>query len=226
MKSFKDSKDMCSNDSIPNFIDYKVNPRLSEIKFFSRNENGILFGSINNLESWLRINGKKLVFAINGGIYDVDSATCGLYIENYKELKNLNTGEGNGNFYLKPNGIFYITKNKMAYIRESSEYQKSDSIIYAIQSGPLLIQNGNICKSFENFTKRYIRNAAGILSNGDIIFTISTNEITITELARHLKELGCINALYLDGVISDIYIKGQLLSENTSFFVTIIGIIE
>ena len=92
MKSFKDSKDMCSNDSIPNFIDYKVNPRLSEIKFFSRNENGILFGSINNLESWLRINGKKLVFAINGGIYDVDSATCGLYIENYKELNNRNMG--------------------------------------------------------------------------------------------------------------------------------------
>jgi len=45
---------------------------------------------------------------MNGGMYEADLSPLGLYIENGKTLRQPNTANAAGNFYLKPNGVFYV----------------------------------------------------------------------------------------------------------------------
>ena len=40
----------------------------------------------------------------------------GLFIQNQQTLAILDTAEGNGNFYLKPNGVFYITNDNIPIV--------------------------------------------------------------------------------------------------------------
>lgn len=210
----------------PEFIDYFVNPKVSIIEFYWKNELGEPYRNFICLDSCLRMRGRHLIFAMNGGIFDKDSTPCGLYIENEKELKMINKQNGTGNFYLKPNGIFYLTKSNIPKICETSELNTFDTIKYAIQSGPLLIHKGKICNSFQTFRIKFIRNAVGILADSRIVLTISKLEVTINELAQHLHELGCTDALYLDGAISDYYLNGSENQYKSGFFTTFIGVIK
>ena len=58
-----------------------------------------------------------LVFATNAGIFDLTFRPVGLHIEDGRTLVQLNTADGDGNFYLKPNGVFAIL-NGQARVRQ------------------------------------------------------------------------------------------------------------
>ncbi len=67
---------------------------------------------------------------MNGGMFEADNTPKGLYIENSRILKPLDTSQGSGNFYLQPNGVFYITQNNQLGIAEtknSGKRQPSDT---------------------------------------------------------------------------------------------------
>lgn len=78
---------------------------------------------------------------------------------------------------------------------------------------PVLISNGNVIEDYsaeqtiESFlTKRHPRTAIGIKSNGDWVFVVVDGHfygflggMTIKKLADFMLELGCIEALNLDG---------------------------
>ena len=52
--------------------------------------------------------GEKLIFGMNGGMYDDTNAPVGLYVEHGVEMKRANTRGGAANFHLKPNGVFFV----------------------------------------------------------------------------------------------------------------------
>ena len=148
----------------------------------------------------------------------------GLYIENGKKISDLNTNNGEGNFYLKPNGVFLVKQGK-AEIVETSKYQDSSDISFAIQSGPMLVSNRVVNPLFEeNSQSKYIRSGVGITPVGNTVFAISNEPVTLYEFASFFKEnLGCNNALYLDGAISEMYVTK--FRENTKEeFSVIIGV--
>ncbi len=209
------------------FISYIVNPKKQNLEFFWKNEKGENFKNAENLISWLKSKNKKLLFSTNGGMYKKDNSPQGLFIENKIVKSEIDTSNGNGNFYLKPNGVFYLTTDKNPMICKTEDFANNGKIKYATQSGPMLVINGEIHTAFKkNSTNLNIRNGVGILPNNQIVFVISKKEINFYDFAEYFKKLGCKNALYLDGFVSRTYLPEKNWKQIDGNFGVIIGVTE
>jgi uncharacterized protein YigE (DUF2233 family) len=187
------------------FVTYVAAP--CSIKFYWKNAKGQPFGSINNLKQSLEAQGKELKFATNGGMYKKNHSPVGLYIEANKLIIPIDTLSGTGNFYLKPNGVFYLTMNNTAVITPTDKLKKNDSILFATQSGPMLLADGEIHPAFKKGSANLnIRNGAGILPDGTVVFAMSKKEINFYDFAAYFMSMHCKNALYLDGFVSRTYL--------------------
>lgn len=98
------------------FISYIVDTKKQDLKLYWKDDNGDNFRSIQNLKLWLERHKRKLIFSMNAGMYKPDNSPVGLFIEKQKTLSPLDTANGNGNFYLKPNGVFYLTTDNIPAI--------------------------------------------------------------------------------------------------------------
>ncbi|SDJ56760.1 phosphodiester glycosidase family protein [Chryseobacterium jejuense] len=209
------------------FVIYQVNPKKQTVKLYWKNSKDDILKSINNLKKEAESSNEKLVFAMNGGMFEPDNSPKGLYIENFKTLKSIDTLQGSGNFYLQPNGIFYITQSHQPGIIETKKFKPNKTIQYATQSGPMLLTEGKINPIFQKDSKNLnIRNGVGILENGEIIFVMSKKEINFYSLAQLFKEMGCKNALYLDGYVSRTYLPEKNWIQIDGNFGVMIGITD
>lgn len=215
-------------NSATKYLTYTVSPKTETLKMFYKDKNGKLYYNFKNLKKSLKKEGKKLIFAANGGMYQVDRKPVGLYIENGKTIKKVNRRKNaKGNFYLQPNGIFYLTKNKKAVVCTTDEFKKSQDITYATQSGPMLLIDGKIHSKFNKTSKSvHIRNGVGILPNGEVIFVMSKEKVNLYNFAAFFKSKGCKNALYLDGFVSKTYLPEKNWRQETGKFGVIIGVVE
>jgi uncharacterized protein YigE (DUF2233 family) len=209
------------------FVSYIVNPKKQNLEFFWKNEKGEHFKNAENLIYWLKSKNKKLLFSTNGGMYKKDNSPQGLYVENTITKSYIDTSNGNGNFYLKPNGVFYLTTDKNPIISKTEDFVNNGKIKYATQSGPMLVIDGEIHTAFKkNSTNLNIRNGVGILPNNQIVFAISKKEINFYDFAEYFKNLGCKNALYLDGFVSRTYLPEKNWKQIDGDFGVIIGVTE
>ncbi len=201
--------------------------QLAKLGFYHLDSEGTGYKTISRLKNSLAESGKKLLFATNGGIFSPEFAPLGLYIENGKQLSPLNTKNSGGNFNMQPNGIFMITKTANAYVVARDEYKSSDTIRFALQSGPMLVIDGALNSQFtkgsENVTAR---SGVGVNSNGEVVFVVSDNLVNFYDFATFFRDqVNCSNALFLDGTISEMYVSGE--QELTGqFFGAIIGLVE
>jgi uncharacterized protein YigE (DUF2233 family) len=199
------------------FITYVTDPQKQDLRLYWKDDRNENFRSIQNLKLWLEKNKKKLVFAMNAGMFKADNSPQGLFIENNKTLSQLDTSSGNGNFYLKPNGVFYLTKENIPVICSTAKFKINGEIKFATQSGPMLVIDGRLHPAFKEGSKNvYVRNGVGILPDGKVIFVMSKKEINFYDLARYFKNMGCKNALYLDGFVSRTYLpeKGWIQTDG------------
>jgi len=209
------------------FLNYQVNPKKHELKLYWKDGSNSNFGSIQNLKLWLDNNKRKLVFAMNAGMYKQDGSPQGLYIENKKTLSPLDTSSGNGNFYLKPNGVFYLTTTNTAVVCNTASFKDHGDIKYATQSGPMLVIGGQIHPSFKaGSTNLNIRNGVGILPTGEVVFVISKAPVNFYDFAAYFKNMGCKNALYLDGFVSRAYLPEKNWVQTDGNFGVMVGVAE
>jgi uncharacterized protein YigE (DUF2233 family) len=95
-----------ASSSAPAFISYKIKAKQKDIRLYWQDDKGINFKSIQNLKNYLDTQHKVLRFAMNGGMYKPDYTAQGLFVQNGHMVSALDTADGKGNFYLKPNGVF------------------------------------------------------------------------------------------------------------------------
>lgn len=173
-------------------------------------------GGFPGLQSQLQAEGKKILFATNAGIFERGPKPCGLTICASKEGVPLNLNAGEGNFYLKPNGVFYLDDQAGPGVVEASEYPRLNlRPRIATQSGPLLLRQGVIHPAFNaNSPNLRQRSGVGVVSaTKDVVFVMSEREdrvkgrVTFHQLSRFFLHLGCQDALYLDGDISEMIVK-------------------
>ena len=208
------------------FIIYKPDLEKSNIKMYWKSDDGNAYKDIKNFIS--KSSEKKLLFVTNGGIYTENYTPEGLYIENYKLISELNLRNESGNFYMKPNGVFYIEDGKPK-ISDSEEFQHNKNISYAVQSGPLLIKDGEINKEFSDTSKSFkIRSAVGLDNHNKVFFYMSRKEMSFYEFSKYAKDnLKCRELLFLDGTISKMYFsEDNNIPKQKYPFVTIISIEE
>ncbi len=177
------------------------------------------------LQKQLAREGKTIVFATNAGLYEGGPKPCGLTILDGRERVPLNTADGFGNFYLKPNGVFYLDDKAGPGIVATSEYPALRlQPRLAQQSGPLMLRNGVIHPAFriDSPNKRQ-RSAVGIVAaTKQIVFVMSDREdrvkgrVTFHQLSRFFLHLGCRDALYLDGDISEMMDRSTRLPADAA----------
>lgn len=199
----------CSRKSFENksYIICQVNPQEHDIALFLNDLNGEPFKYFRNVEKSLRAKGKKIAFAVNGGMYHKDYSAVGLYIENGKMLHAISTKDGPGNFHMKPNGIFFIA-GKKAQVMDTDSYIKSAvKPELATQSGPMLVIKNKIHPRFiPNSPYLEYRNGVGVRQDGTVLFVNSEDRVNFDEFARFFRDdLKTPNALFLDGSISSLY---------------------
>jgi len=158
---------------------------------------------------------------MNAGIFEEGGIPAGLVAIEGKCLRPLNTADGNGNFFLKPNGVFYV-ESGLARVVSTPEYAaRKPSPRIAIQSGPLLLQNGRIHPAFRPASlHRLHRNGVGIKKDGSVLFVITefgqSRFPNLYEFADFFRSQGCADALFLDGDLSQMIVnpKTSILPGN------------
>ncbi|MDR0194222.1 MAG: phosphodiester glycosidase family protein [Myroides sp.] len=208
------------------YVIYEGDPKKQVIEMYYNNEKSVPIGSLGNLKEFLAVRNKELIFAMNGGMFKPNNTPKGLYIENGQENQTLDTlVGGKGNFYLPPNGVFYLTEDNKADIVVTSAFKPHPSIKYATQSGPMLLVGGQINKVFTpGSTNLNIRNGVGVKPTGEVIFAMSKEKVNFYDFATLFQEMGCVNALYLDGFVSRAYLPSKGWTQTDGDFGVIIGI--
>lgn len=212
---------------------YVVNPNNCEVRFFWKDEKTLKpIGSLLNLMKIIEANtNNTLVFATNAGMYTETQAPKGLFIQNSNEMRPIDLKkEEYGNFYLQPNGIFMIDTigNPAIIVTDSFNSEIRHRTRHATQSGPMLVIEGVINPKFRvNSESLNIRSGVGIMPDGKIVFIISNRPVSFYDFASVFKdEFKCINALYLDGAISEMYLPEISRFDSGGKFGPIIGIIK
>jgi uncharacterized protein YigE (DUF2233 family) len=129
---------------------------------------------------------------------DSDNLPPGLLIANGKKIKAINYKNGKDNFYLKPNGIFSVSKAGEIQIIETSKYI-SGGEQFALQSGPMIIENNQVNKYFPSDSDNKLKRSAVGITGDKLVFVSSKSEVSFFQLAEFMKtKLKCKNALHLE----------------------------
>ena len=176
------------------------------------------FGSFENARRHLVQQGKSPVFLMNAGIYQTGGIPCGLHVENGVELHPLNQADAPGNFFLKPNGVFFIENGKAAVLTTGDYALKKSRPTFAVQSGPMLLIHGKRHPAFrDGSASKLLRNGVGVDDQGRVVFAITDKGqmVNFWDFAGLFLKLGCQNALFLDGTISQMAVNpGENLRSN------------
>lgn len=162
--------------------------------------------------------GKKVAMLTNGGIFEPRQIPSGLYVEGGEGKHPINLNPGKGNFFLKPNGVFYLIKEGkklQAGVVESGAFsrwtrEEKGKVWYGVQSGPMLLLGGEKHSAFNRSSKsELLRNGVGVTKEGEVIFVITKRgmDVNLWTFADCFRALGCENALFLDGDISQMKVN-------------------
>lgn len=159
-------------------------------------------------------DGRRALALMNGGMYGPDQGPVGLFVANGEERHAINLGDGEGNFYLKPNGVFWLDAAGLAHVTASETFpaDRSDAA-FATQSGPMLLVDGAVHPEFNpESTSRLRRNGVGVSSDGKTVnLVVSEGDVRFHDLATLFRDaLACDDALFLDGVVSNLWTSGDV----------------
>ncbi|MDZ7710258.1 MAG: phosphodiester glycosidase family protein [Roseovarius sp.] len=187
----------------------EASPARDNIRLFLNDPaSGTPLGGFANVAEFVEGEGKRLAFAMNGGMYHPDRRPVGLYIEDGRERAPLITSAGPGNFGLLPNGVFCIAEDR-AHVIESRRFaREAPDCRHATQSGPMLVIDGALHPRFiRDSDSRHIRNGVGTSADGRRAwFLISDAPVNFHRFARVFRDhLGASHALYLDGKVSRLH---------------------
>ena len=189
------------------FVVCAFHPPHDDIRLFWKGPDGKPFGSLQAVSEAVKASGRRLVFAMNAGMFGEDLSPVGLYIEAGRKLRPADTKSGESNFRMKPNGIFWVGAGGAGVVETSRFLASPPTALYATQSGPMLLLDGQIHpKILPTGTSEKIRNGVGMRDNGDVVFAIADDAVNFDTFARLFRDaLGCRNALFLDGSVSSLY---------------------
>lgn len=194
---------------------YKSNQRICILSLDNKllNKHTIEIGYNNNeLETTSQIAIRNhAVAAINGSFFDADNGGSVTYFEkNNSVISKTRTSELK---WGKPdsliNGVIICKKNNKLKIQSAKTdqfYEKSKKEAFAIVSGPLLLSNSILQKlpNMKFVHKRHPRTCLCKTKDKILFITIDgrsekADGMSLIETQKYLKDMGCVDAINLDG---------------------------
>lgn len=165
------------------------------------------YRSFASLQAALGQRADKVAFAMNAGMFDESGNAIGLLIEDGKQLHAINRRKGGGNFHLMPNGVFLVRRDGSAAVVKTDAFAPSRDIVFASQSGPMLVIDGKVHPAFDrDGTSKHFRNGVGMGPDGTPIFAISSDPVSFGKFARFYRDhVKARNALFFDGAVSSLW---------------------
>ena len=183
-----------------------------EVRLAWRGADGRPLRSLAALEGSLGADAARVRFAMNAGMYDEEGAPIGLFVEQGEERKTLSRKGGSGNFHLLPNGVFAVDARGQLSVTATTAFRKQvPAPVWATQSGPMLVIDDKLHPKFDaNGTSQLVRNGVGVARPDKAFLVMSEDGVSFGRFARLFRdELGCRNALYLDGSVSSLWDPGS-----------------
>jgi len=149
---------------------------------------------------------KPVVAAVNGDFYNMATGEpVGCFVKDGVEIKSLPSSWQ----------FFGIKKDGTAIIGDYAIYQSNKGDLKeALGAQSILVQNGTAISSAD--TDIHPRTAVGIKDDGSVVFMVSDGRqepysagLTLSELGQLMKDLGCVDALNLDGGGSSTYLSRE-----------------
>lgn len=181
----------------------------TQVQLVWKNENGVPYRSFDQVQAAFAKQGKSVKFLMNAGIFEPGGIPSGLHLESGKTLRPLNLADAPGNFFLKPNGVCGFTPGG-PFIGNCATWKATGKEVWAIQAGPMLLIDGQRHPAFrEESISKLHRNGVGVDKQGRFVFAITDNAqyVNFWNFAGLFLKLGCKNALFLDGDISQISVN-------------------
>lgn len=199
------------------FVVVEVSEKDDLSLFWKQPESNLPYQSFSNLIKTLAKKDTEVLFSIHSGIFGEDKAPLGWHVENGEKLQALNQvtrKNATGNFSLIPNGVFLVDQSGKRYVIETEEFLKTQQLYktqYGTQSGPMLLINGKMHPKFYP-TSDSVKYRSGVCVSNDMTYFVTTQSpINFYYFAKFFQtNLGCQNALYLDGTLSQIYYQGKI----------------
>jgi uncharacterized protein YigE (DUF2233 family) len=178
--------------------------RRYRIGLFWQAPDGRPYGTLYAFKRAMAAAGDPPIVSMNAGMYHEDLSPVGLFVSGGRQLNPANEGDGDGNFFMKPNGVFYADGERAGILETEAYLRQAPAAGIATQSGPLLVVDGALHPLFsDDGPSRKIRNGIGVRDDHTVVFAISRDGVSFGSFARLFRDaLGCRNALYLDGSIS------------------------
>jgi uncharacterized protein YigE (DUF2233 family) len=142
-------------------------------------------GSEARTAAQVRRSGGHLA-VINAGFFDLDGSPMGLLISDGRQLQKLRPVDW---------GVLYLDSSG-AHIVHTRDFRHRPGMLQAMQSGPRLVVDGEVVKLKPQSSRR---SAVGIDGSGRVVLMATEQSLGAAELARTLRDLGCLQALNLDG---------------------------
>lgn len=187
-----------------------------ELQIVWKDPAGHPFRSFDRVQAFYSKQGRRVLFLMNAGIFEPGGFPSGLHQERGERVQEPNLKEGKGNFFLKPNGVFG-TGGRMAsvaFVEEPEAFLKKEASGFrtdlAVQSGPILLIGGKRHPAFkEGSPNKLIRNGVGVDGKGRVVFAITDKgePVNFWDFAGLFLQLGCKDALFLDGTISQMAVN-------------------
>jgi uncharacterized protein YigE (DUF2233 family) len=200
----------------PQFWSYTADTKKVAVRTYYKDRKGARIDNLPALKQHIEAGGRKMLFAMNCGMYSTTYTPVGLYIEEGKQvssLKRCNTSKAN--FCLQPQGVFYVRTDGRAGISTVQSFS-AKGVRYATQSAPVVVQNGKMNPKLPKGLQ-LIRNGVGIRKDGKVVLAISRDWVNFHEFAQYFIAQGCTTAMYFDGNISQAYYPGRTTPDNASF---------
>ena len=101
------------------FIVCTFDLRSTTLRLHWKDAGGAPYGNVGSLARAMNRTGGPVLMAINAGMYHADFSPVGLFVSGGRELSPINTTNGSGNFFLKPNGVFVVTETGARVVETS-----------------------------------------------------------------------------------------------------------
>jgi uncharacterized protein YigE (DUF2233 family) len=199
----------------------------AQVRLVWKNAAGEIYRTFDRVLASHAAAGKSVRFLMNAGIFEPGGIPSGLHVEQGKILHPLNLADAPGNFFLKPNGVIWIENGKpdRAFIATSESFAarlktSPAAVQTAVQSGPMLLIQGVRHPAFqENSPNKLHRNGVGVNGRNTLVFAITDRgeSVNLWDFAGLFLHLGCKNALFLDGDISQMAVNPAQPVESNQF---------